>query len=423
MISPDTFTEKTSQTINKSADMAKSYSHSQVSPIHVAAALLLEPTSLFRSILQKTGTDADVVERKIQACLNKQPRQTPPPTELAFSSQFSQFLNKADEIRSTQKDSHLSIDHLILGLSETKEFMNLMQEIGLTKSAIAGAVSQVRGSRRMDSKTADANYESLSKYAIDLVEMAANGKLDPCIGRDDEIRRVITVLCRRTKNNPVLIGEPGVGKTAIVEGLAHRIVKNDVPESLRVRLFSLDMGLLIAGAKYQGEFEERLKNVLKEVQESNGKIILFVDEIHMLVGAGKSSGAMDAANLLKPMLARGELRLIGATTLQEYQKHIEKDAAFERRLQNVLVGEPSVESTISILRGIREKWEAFHGVRIADKALVAAAVLSNRYITNRFLPDKAIDLVDEACAHARVQLDSQPEAIGKPIYNYRHTRS
>jgi ATP-dependent Clp protease ATP-binding subunit ClpB len=231
------------------------------------------------------------------------------------------------------------------------------------------------------------------------------------------------VLCRRTKNNPVLIGEPGVGKTAIVEGLAHRIVKNDVPESLRVRLFSLDMGLLIAGAKYQGEFEERLKNVLKEVQESNGKIILFVDEIHMLVGAGKSSGAMDAANLLKPMLARGELRLIGATTLQEYQKHIEKDAAFERRLQNVLVGEPSVESTISILRGIREKWEAFHGVRIADKALVAAAVLSNRYITNRFLPDKAIDLVDEACAHARVQLDSQPEAIGKPIYNYRHSRS
>lgn len=241
--------------------------------------------------------------------------------------------------------------------------------------------------------------------------MAAQGKLDPCVGRDDEIRRVIRVLCRRTKNNPVLIGEPGVGKTAIVEGLAQRIVRKDVPQSLQVRIFSLDMGLLIAGAKYQGEFEERLKAVLKEVQDSQGKIILFVDEIHILVGAGKSQGAMDAANLLKPMLARGELRLIGATTLSEYQKYIEKDAAFERRLQNVMVGEPSVESTISILRGIREKWEAFHGVRIADKALVAAAVLSNRYITNRFLPDKAIDLVDEACAHARVQLDSQPEAI------------
>ena len=409
MLSPESFTDKAAQVLSKAQDLTSEYGHSQVGPIHLTSALLHDENSLLKSILQKMGLDVVSFERKVAAILVRQPSQSPPPDHVSFSPQLLGALKQADALR-TQKDSHLSIDHLILAVAQTKDLASLLQEFNIQYKTLESTVNQIRGSRHVDSKSADGNYEALSKYAIDLVDLAEKGKLDPCIGRDDEIRRVIRVLARRTKNNPVLVGEPGVGKTAIVEGLAQRIVRKDVPASLNARVFSLDMGALIAGAKYRGEFEERLKSVLKEIQDQ-GNVILFVDEIHTLLGAGKSDGAMDAANLLKPMLARGELRLIGATTLDEYQKYIEKDAAFERRLQQVKVGEPSVEATISILRGIREKWEAFHGVRIADAALVAAAVLSNRYITNRFLPDKAIDLVDEACAHARVQLDSQPEAI------------
>ncbi|KAJ3043537.1 hypothetical protein HK097_001731 [Rhizophlyctis rosea] len=411
MLNPDNWTDKTTATINRAADLAREFAHIQIAPVHIAAALFDDEDGFIRSIIQKAGGDPAVAERKIKSVLVKQPTQSPPPDNTSFASATHKLLITADDLRKTQKDSHLSIDHLLLALLDSPEILTALKEVGLSKKSIESAVSHVRGNRRVDSKSADSTYEALSKYAIDLVALAEQGKLDPCIGRDDEIRRVIRVLARRTKNNPVLVGEPGVGKTAIVEGLAQRIVRKDVPASLQARVFSLDMGALIAGAKYRGEFEERLKAVLKEVKDSSGNIIMFIDEIHTVLGAGKTEGSMDAANLLKPMLARGELRLIGATTLAEYQKYVEKDAAFERRFQMVTVGEPSVESSISILRGLREKWEAFHGVRITDGALVTAATLADRYITHRFLPDKAIDLVDEACANTRVQLDSQPEAI------------
>ncbi|KAL2919055.1 hypothetical protein HK105_201325 [Polyrhizophydium stewartii] len=411
MLSSENFTDKCAGVLNRASELAAEFAHVQVAPVHIAVAMLDDEDSLLRSVLQKTGADPDACERRLRSLLVRQPSQNPPPPQASFNGAALGVLRAADDIRKRQKDSHLSVDHVILALADNKEIMAALAEAGASKKAIDAAVAQVRGSRHIDSRSADSTFEALSKYAVDLVAMAEQGKLDPCIGRDDEIRRVIRVLARRTKNNPVLVGEPGVGKTAIVEGLAQRIVRKDVPASLQARLFSLDMGALIAGAKYRGEFEERLKAVLKEVKDADGRIILFIDEIHTVLGAGKADGAMDAANLLKPMLARGELRLIGATTLGEYQKHVEKDAAFERRFQQVMVGEPSVEATVSILRGIREKWEAFHGVRIADAALVTATVLADRYITSRFLPDKAIDLVDEACANTRVQLDSQPEAI------------
>jgi ATP-dependent Clp protease ATP-binding subunit ClpB len=320
------------------------------------------------------------------------------------------LIQDAESLQKKNEDSFVSIDHLILALANVKE---ILQAFSVSKSALEDAVKMVRGTRKITSKNAESTYDSLSKYAQDLTALAEQGKLDPVIGRDDEIRRVVGVLARRRKNNPVLIGEPGVGKTAIVEGLAQRIIKGDVPESLNCKLFSLDMGALIAGAKYQGEFEERLKAVLKEVEDAAGSIILFIDELHLVLGAGKSQGAMDAANLLKPLLARGVLKCIGATTLDEYRKYIEKDLAFERRFQQVFVGEPSVDDTISILRGLKERYEVHHGVRIRDSALVAAAKLSARYIPNRQLPDKAIDCIDEACASVRVQLDSQPDVIDK----------
>ncbi|KAG0174038.1 hypothetical protein DFQ28_008900 [Apophysomyces sp. BC1034] len=406
------FTDKVEKTLGMAQSLAREYGHSLLHPAHIACALFDETDgqSLFKSIIEKTGSEPATVERGYKKQMVHLPTQDPPPTEVSISPQTAKLLRSAESNMKNQKDSYISVDHLILALADETATFQPMKDAGITKKALESAVSQVRGNRRVDSKNAEEVYEALSKYAIDLTQMAQSDKLDPVIGRDDEIRRVIRVLARRTKNNPVLIGEPGVGKTAIVEGLARRIVERDVPQTLQCKLFSLDMGALIAGAKYRGEFEERLKAVLKEVKESQEGIILFIDEIHTVLGAGKGEGSMDAANLLKPMLARGELRCIGATTLTEYRE-IEKDPAFERRFQKVDVGEPSVAATISILRGLKERYETYHGVKITDSALVSAAQLSDRYITTRFLPDKAIDLIDEAAANTRVQLDSKPEEI------------
>ncbi|KAF9926694.1 hypothetical protein FBU30_003770 [Linnemannia zychae] len=410
------FTEKTEKTLGKAQELAREYSNSQITPVHIINAMLDEAeegpgTSLLKSILNKSGAIPEEIERSFKKLLVRLPTQNPAPVDISFSPQSIQVIRKAQEHQKKQKDSFISVDHVILAMMDDPTVWKVFSDSGISKTAFENAVSQVRGNRKVESKSAEEGYEALSKYAIDMVALAEQGKLDPVIGRDDEIRRVIRVLSRRTKNNPVLIGEPGVGKTAIVEGLAQRIVRKDVPVSLQCKLFSLDMGALIAGAKYRGEFEERLKAVLKEVKDSEEGIILFIDEIHLVLGAGKTDGSMDAANLLKPMLARGELRCIGATTLDEYRQHVEKDPAFERRFQQVFVGEPSLPDTISILRGLKERYEVHHGVKIADAALVTAATLAHRYISNRYLPDKAIDLMDEACANTRVQLDSQPEII------------
>ncbi|KAI9293440.1 hypothetical protein K502DRAFT_318294 [Neoconidiobolus thromboides FSU 785] len=410
-MNPETFTDKTIKVINSSIDLAKEFGNSQITPVHLCSSLFDNEDGFLKNVINKAGGDAANCERGIKKLLVKLPSQTPAPTDVSLASSMQKLLQEATQLSKKMKDSFVAVDHLILAMLEEKDILQAFKDGGATKKSIENALTQIRGNRKVDSKSAEETYEALSKYAVDLIELANSGKIDPVIGRDEEIRRVIRVLSRRTKNNPVLIGEPGVGKTAIVEGLAMRIVRKDVPANLQCKLFSLDMGALIAGAKYRGEFEERLKAVLKEVKDSKEGIILFIDEIHLVLGAGKTDGAMDAANLLKPMLARGELRCIGATTLDEYRQHVEKDAAFERRFQQVLVGEPSVTDTISILRGIKEKYEIHHGVKISDTALVAAAQLSSRYITNRFLPDKAIDLVDEACANTRVQLDSQPEVI------------
>jgi ATP-dependent Clp protease ATP-binding subunit ClpB len=406
------FTDKVEKALSIAQNLAREFGNSQIMPAHIACALFdeTEGSALFKSIIEKAGGEPTTVERGYKKLMVQLPSQDPAPTEISISPQTGKILRNAEKYMKDQKDSFISIDHVILALADEDATFKPMKDAGITKKSLQAAVSQVRGNRRVDSKNAEEVYEALSKYAIDLTQMAQTGKLDPVIGRDDEIRRVIRVLARRTKNNPVLIGEPGVGKTAIVEGLARRIIERDVPQSLQCKLFSLDMGALIAGAKFRGEFEERLKAVLKEVKESEEGVILFIDEIHTVLGAGKAEGSMDAANLLKPMLARGELRCIGATTLTEYRE-IEKDPAFERRFQKVDVGEPSVPATISILRGLKERYENYHGVKIVDSALVAAAQLSDRYITTRFLPDKAIDLIDEAAANTRVQLDSKPEEI------------
>ncbi|MEO0648529.1 MAG: ATP-dependent chaperone ClpB [Cyanobacteria bacterium J06650_10] len=393
-------------------DIVKRSSHQQLEPEHLMLALL-EQEGLASRIFDKIGLSASTLHNRTTAFIDKQPKVKGASESIYVSGATSTLIDHADDYRKSFDDDYISIEHLVLAYTKDKRFgQALLKELGIGEKDLHTAITQIRGNQKVTDQNPEGKYESLEKYGRDLTAYAKEGRLDPVIGRDDEIRRTIQILSRRTKNNPVLIGEPGVGKTAIAEGLAQRIVRGDVPQSLQDRtLISLDMGALIAGAKYRGEFEERLKAVLKEVTDSSGQIVLFIDEIHTVVGAGASQGAMDAGNLLKPMLARGELRCIGATTLDEYRQHIEKDAALERRFQQVYVDQPSVPDTVSILRGLKERYEVHHGVKIADSALIAAATLSTRYISDRFLPDKAIDLVDEAAAKLKMEITSKPEEL------------
>jgi ATP-dependent Clp protease ATP-binding subunit ClpB len=408
-----TVTDATSKAIEQTLAIARDNGNSTAEPLHLAVALFQGDESIGARVCTRAPeVDINLVRRNLQQLLLKKPSQTPAPLEASLSSTFSQLLQRSSKAAKANGDALVALDHLLMALYEDREVAGAFVEAGLTKKLAQTAVDDLRGGRKVTSTSAEEQYEALEKYGIDLLKLAEEGKLDPVIGRDEEIRRLLVILSRRTKNNPVLVGEPGTGKTSIVEGLARRIVEGDVPETLKgISLRTLDMGALVAGAKYRGEFEERLRAVLDEVKRAEGRMILFVDEIHLVLGAGKADGAMDAANLMKPMLARGELRMVGATTLEEYRKHIEKDAAFERRFQQVLVKEPSVADTISMLRGLTDRYEAHHGVRIADAALVSAAQLSDRYITHRFNPDKAIDLIDEAAARKRTTLDSRPERI------------
>jgi len=410
------FTERSQEALREAQGLAMRASNQGVDVEHLLLALLAQRDGLTAPLLQAAGASGEALRTRLQQEVERLPKVSGPaarPDQVYVTPRLSQVLTKAEDEAAALKDEYVSVEHLLLAaLSDTGASGRLLREQGATREALMAALQKVRGSQRVTSPTPETTYQALERYGRDLTQLAAQGKVDPVIGRDEEIRRVVQVLSRRTKNNPVLIGEPGVGKTAIVEGLAQRIVRQDVPEGLKDRrLVALDMGALIAGAKFRGEFEERLKAVLKEVQDSAGEVILFIDELHTVVGAGAAEGAMDAGNLLKPMLARGELHCIGATTLDEYRKHVEKDAALERRFQPVFVDQPSVEDTISILRGLRERYEVHHGVRIKDSAIVSAAVLSQRYITDRFLPDKAIDLIDEAAAKLRTEIDSMPAEL------------
>ncbi|OLP20280.1 ATP-dependent chaperone ClpB [Leptolyngbya sp. 'hensonii'] len=409
---PNQFTEKAWEAIAQTPDIVKQAQQQQIETEHLMKALL-EQEGLSVSIFNKLGIAVQRLRDRTEDFIKRQPRISGSGTSVYMGRSLDQLLDRADAYRKEFGDEYISIEHMLLGYGKDDRFGRaFFQEFKLDEAKLRKAIEEIRGSQKVTDQNPEGKYEVLEKYGRDLTDFARQGKLDPVIGRDDEIRRTIQILSRRTKNNPVLIGEPGVGKTAIAEGLAQRIVKGDVPESLRDRkLIALDMGALIAGAKFRGEFEERLKAVLKEVTESNGSIILFIDEIHTVVGAGATQGAMDAGNLLKPMLARGELRCIGATTLDEYRKYIEKDAALERRFQQVYIDQPSVEDTISILRGLKDRYETHHNVKIADSALVAAATLSNRYISDRFLPDKAIDLVDEAAAKLKMESTSKPDEL------------
>ena len=411
-------TVRVQKSLNEAFQEAVRHNNQQVDTIHLFSALMNQEDGLIPNIIEKMGISPDSVRRSVENELDRIPKvygEGAQSQGVTATRRINEVLLKAEEISKDFKDSYISVEHVMLAMIELEKNTatgKILKDFGITKDAFLGVLHQVRGNQRVDTQDPEGTYDALAKYGTNLVELAKKNKLDPVIGRDDEIRRVIRILSRRTKNNPVLIGEPGVGKTAIVEGLAERIVRGDVPEGLKDKIiFSLDMGALIAGAKYRGEFEERLKAVLKEVQGSEGKIILFIDEIHNIVGAGKTEGSMDAGNLIKPMLARGELNCIGATTFDEYRKYIEKDKALERRFQTVIAEEPSVEDTISILRGLKERFEIHHGIRIHDNAIVAAAKLSDRYISDRYLPDKAIDLIDEASAMIRSEIDSLPTEL------------
>ncbi|HEY4331937.1 MAG TPA: Clp protease N-terminal domain-containing protein, partial [Ilumatobacteraceae bacterium] len=399
---PKKWTHKTQEAFAAAIEQAKGNSNPEITPDHVLVALLSQDGTVVPGVLQALGLAPLMIRNKAEEAVNKLPKAYGG-ADPRMSRELNNIAENAETYRKDLKDDFLSVEHLLLAMN---------QRLGVGSEELLQALQQVRGSHRVNSQNPEEQFQALEKYGQDLTQRARDGKIDPVIGRDEEIRRIIQVLSRRTKNNPVLIGEPGVGKTAIVEDLARRIADGDVPEGLKnKRLVSLDIASMLAGAKYRGEFEERLKAVLKEITDSNGEVITFIDEIHTIVGAGAAEGAMDAGNMIKPMLARGELHMIGATTLDEYRKYVEKDPALERRFQQVFAGEPSVEDTVAILRGLKERYEVHHGVRIQDAALVAAAVLSDRYLTGRFLPDKAIDLVDEAGSRLRIEIDSMPHEL------------